>query len=72
MKHEGNQVAWQNLDGEAPFTTLRLPSDHDILTALRRVLAHVELEKRLDRVSVIDADLCEFHIRPDEGFEFCR
>ena len=29
---------------------------HDVFTTLRRVLAHVELEKRLDGVCIIDAD----------------
>ena len=45
---------------------------HYIFAALGGVLAHVELEKRLDRVSVVDADLRDLHVGPDEGFEFCR
>ena len=43
---------------------------HDIFAALRRVLAHIELEKRLNGMSVIDADLREFHVGPDKGLEF--
>jgi hypothetical protein len=45
---------------------------HDVFATLRGVLTHVELEKRLNGVSVIDADVGEFHVRPDKCLEFCR
>jgi hypothetical protein len=44
---------------------------HNIFPTLGRVLAHIELENRLDGVSVVDADLRELHLGPDESLEFC-
>src|SRR5271157_6244097 len=45
---------------------------HDVFATIRRVLAHIELEKRLDRVRVVDADPGKSHVRADESLEFSR
>jgi hypothetical protein len=43
---------------------------HNIFATQGRVLAHIELENRLDGVSIIDADSRELHLRPDKSLEF--
>src|SRR3984893_19467925 len=45
---------------------------HDVFATIRRVFAHIKLEKRLDRVRVVDADPGESHVRADESLEFSR
>jgi len=45
---------------------------HNVFATLRRIFAHVKLEKRLDGVGVVDADVREFHLGSNKGFEFCR
>src|SRR5271165_4786383 len=45
---------------------------HDVFATIRRVFAHIKLEKRLDRVRVVDADPGEPHVRADESLEFSR
>ena len=43
---------------------------HDVFATIRCVFTHIKLEKRLDRVCVVDGYLGESHVRADERFEF--